>query len=610
MTSPDARAALALTRRRFLMLAGATGAVAALPLRLPRLARAQATIAPDALTPFLDPLPIPPVWSTGKLASSGLSMSASTHQFHSGMPPTPTWGYGGASYLGPTIEAKRGRPVTFIAYNDLVDGHLLAVDESLHGPDHAEDAEHPRVSLHQHGGYIEPESDGYPEDTFVPGESHRYHYDNDQQAGTLWYHDHALGITRLNVYAGLAGFYLLREPHENRLGLPPSPFEIPLAIQDRTFNEDGSLHYPAEWEPEFFGNLPVINGKVRPYLDVKRGWYRLRLLNGSGSRFYNLQVHSAAAGVLPLLHQIGTDTGLLERRALVGTGESPLVLGPGERADVLLDLTDMGPGASLYLADVGPGDDELFTSPADEEEVPHFSGAPGDCLMELRVERGRGFSRSPATVLRSSPITAPGPVVRERNLTLVEVMDPDTDEPVMALLNNRPWDTEDIEEPTVDTVEQWNLINLTEDSHPIHIHLVQFLLKDRQPIDAAAYLEDVYGTDMLTPEDVDGGARPYPSPDGYTAGDPRPPWPSEQGWKDTVQAHPGEVTRIIVPFGAGAGEGVPFGQTVTHIGEYVWHCHILEHEDNEMMLPYRVVAAEGEPTGADEPKGRGKAKAR
>jgi spore coat protein A, manganese oxidase len=613
-SSTTTRAPVALTRRRFLMLAGATGAMMAFPVRLPRLARAQAFIAPDDLVPFLDALPIPPVWSTGKLASTGLRMSASTHRFHSQMPgPTPTWGYGGASYLGPTIEARRGRPVTFVAYNDLTDGHLLEVDESLHGPDHAHDQDHPRVSLHQHGGYVEPESDGYPEDTFVPGESHRYHYDNDQQAGTLWYHDHALGITRLNVYAGLAGFYLLRESDENGLGLPPKPFEIPLAIQDRTFNADGSLYYPADWEPEFFGNLPVINGKVRPYLDVKRGWYRLRLLNGSGSRFYNLQVHDAGGAALPLLHQIGTDTGRLEHRTSVGTEQSPLVLAPGERADVLVDFGDMEPGAALYLADVGPGEHGLFVSPADEEEVPFFSGRPEDCLMEFRMQHGRGFSRTPAGVLRSSPIVPPGPVVVERNLTLVEIMDPDTDEPVMALLNNRLWDTTDIERPTVDTVEQWNLINLTEDSHPIHLHLVQFLLKNRQPIDAEAYLEAVYGTDMLTPDEVGEGERPYPSPDDYLTGEqPRPPWPSERGWKDTVQAHPGEVTRIIVPFGAGAGPDVPFGHNVTHVGEYVWHCHILEHEDNEMMLPYEVVGSPAQ--GPAKPgkamgKGKGKGKA-
>jgi spore coat protein A, manganese oxidase len=591
MTGSDPREPSVLTRREFLTTAGALGVGLVLPIRLPPMARAQATISPSQLTPFLDALPIPPVWSTKTLAASGLRMSPSTHQFHSQLSgATPTWGYGGASYLGPTIVANRDRAVTFTAYNDLVDGHLLAVDDELHGPDHASDDVAPRVSLHQHGGYTEPESDGYPEDTFTPGQSQRYHYDHDQQAGTLWYHDHALGITRLNVYAGLAGFYLIRDPHERGLGLPPKPFEIPLAIQDRTFNADGTLHYPAAWEPEFFGNLPVINGKVRPYLDVARGWYRLRLLNGSGSRFYNLQVHDSAGAVLALLHQIGTDTGLLERRVGVGTTASPLVLGPGERADVLIDLRDVDAGTSLYLADVGPGDSELFVSPADEEEVPFFGATPADALMEFRVQQRRGFRRTPPEKLRKTPIAPPGPAVVQRHLTLVEIMDPATDEPVMALLNNRPWDTSDIETPTVDTVEQWNLINLTEDTHPIHLHLVQFLLKDRQRIDAEAYLEAVYGTDVLTPELVGSGKLPYPSADGYTVGNARAPLASEAGWKDTVQAHPGEVTRLIVPFGAGAGTGVPFGQRVTHTGEYVWHCHILEHEDNEMMLPYRVVA--------------------
>jgi spore coat protein A, manganese oxidase len=578
-------------RRRFLTLAGLAGAGLALPLRPTGIARANPTtvLEPSSLSPFVDALPIPPVWQSGRLAARGLRMSAASHRFHRDLPATPTWGYGGASYLGPTIEARRGTPVTFTAYNELTGGHLLEVDEELHGPDHATDAVAPRVSLHQHGGYTAPDSDGYPEDTFLPGESHRYHYDNDQQAGTLWYHDHALGITRLNVYAGLAGFYLLRDDHERRLGLPPRPFEIPLAIQDRTFHADGSLYYPAGWEPEFFGDLPVVNGKVRPHLEVARGWYRLRLLNGSGSRFYNLQVQTGAGDVLPLLHQIGTDTGLLERRVLVGTMSSPLVLAPGERADVLLDLREARAGSSLYLADVGPGEPELFVSPADEAPVPHFGGPAAPGLMELRVQHRRGYLVEPPVQLRPTAIVPPGPAVVERNLTLVEIMDPVTDEPVMALLNNRPWDTTEIETPRVDTVERWNLINLTEDTHPIHLHLVQFLLADRQPLDAAAYLEAVYGTDMLTPDLVGTGTLPYPSPDGFLTGEARAPWPAEKGWKDTIQAHPGEVTRIIVPFGARAGVGVPFGDRVTHTGEYVWHCHILEHEDNEMMLPYRVV---------------------
>jgi FtsP/CotA-like multicopper oxidase with cupredoxin domain len=282
--------------------------------------------------------------------------------------------------------------------------------------------------------------------------------------------------------------------------------------------------------------------------------------------------------------QIGTESGLLHERTLVGTGTSPLVLAPGERADVLVDFRAAGAGQTLHLVDVGAGSPPLFVSPA---EAPEFFGP----LLEFRVQRRAGFGKTPPMVLRDTPITAPDAVVRERNLTLVEIADPDTGEPVMALLNNRRWDTDDIERPSVNTVEVWNLINLTEDTHPIHIHLVQFLLENRQPIDAGQYLQDVFGTDELTPADVGTGERPYPSPDGYATGDATGPLRSEAGWKDTIQAHPGEVTRIVIPFGPKAGTDVPFGERVTHTGEYVWHCHILDHEDHEMMLPYVVEPA-------------------
>jgi spore coat protein A, manganese oxidase len=569
-----------MDRRTFLRMAGVAGAGVALPLRFGHAAVAQSatTIDVDSLTRFRDPLPVPPTWQAGQLTTRGLRMGPSEHRFHSELPATPTWGYGGASYLGPTIEARRGVPVTFTAHNDL-GPHILGVDEELHGPDMAHDQSHPRVSLHQHGGYVEPESDGYPEDTFVPGEVHPYHYPHDQQAGTLWYHDHALGITRLNVYAGLAGFYLIRDPPERSLGLPPAPFEIPLAIQDKAFNADGTMHYPHPWEPEFFGDVAVVNGAAWPHLDVRRGWYRFRLLNGSSARFYNLQLRDTH-GAVPIW-QIGTDTGLLFARTMVGVAGSPLVLAPGERADVLVDFSNAGAGQTLHLVDVGAGAPPLFESPAED---PEYFGP----LMELRVQRPAGFRRTPPTVLRDAPLAPPGPAVVERNLTLVEIMDPDTDEPVMALLNNRPWDTDDIERPTVNTVEVWNLVNLTEDTHPIHLHLVQFLLLNRQPIDAERYLEDVFGTDELHPEHVGTGDRPYSNPDDYVTDDPDGPLPSEAGWKDTVQAHPGVVTRIIAPFGPLAGTGVPFGDRVTYTGEYVWHCHMLDHEDNEMMLPYEV----------------------
>jgi FtsP/CotA-like multicopper oxidase with cupredoxin domain len=162
-----------------------------------------------------------------------------------------------------------------------------------------------------------------------------------------------------------------------------------------------------------------------------------------------------------------------------------------------------------------------------------------------------------------------------------------------VLLNAREWDTDDIERPRVNTLECWEIVNLTADTHPIHLHLVQFRVVDRQPFNVDAYMQDVFGVTELTNDEVETVTGSFPSPHDYLTGPPVGPTATEHGWKDTVQAHPGMVTRILVPFGPDAGPGVPFGQHVTtpFTGRYVWHCHILDHEDNEMMLPYEVVPA-------------------
>ena len=529
------------------------------------------TVDPATLPMFVDSLPVPPTWTAEQLAGRGLTMAESVHQFHRDLFPSRTWGYGGATYLGPTIEGRRGEPVSFLARNRL-GPHILGVDEALHGPDMANDQFVPRVSLHLHGGYTEPASDGYPEDTFIPGENHIYNYAMDQQAGTIWYHDHALGITRLNVYAGLAAFFPIRDG-EAEGGLPPRPFEVPLAIQDKTFLEASGgmnpLFYPDPWEPEFFGDVAVVNGKVWPNLDVVRGLYRFRLLNGSSSRFYNLFLEPA----LPMW-LIGTESGFVPSPIPL----TNIVLAPGERADVLIDFNGRTAGDRVRLRNA-PLPPEVV-SPA-EVDIPD--------IMQFTVGRRRGFPSRIPTTLRAYPAPTETPVT-ERNLLLVEIIDPVTDEPVMALLNNRRWATSDIERPVVNTLEQWNLINLTEDTHPIHLHLAQFRLQGRQPIDAEGYLEDVLGTAELHPDDVGSGDRPFPSADPYATGPATGPAVFEDGWKDTIQAHPGMVTRIVVPFGGAASASVPFGAAFTFTGEYVWHCHILDHEDHEMMLPYEVIA--------------------
>ena len=530
---------------------------------------------PSSLTRFVDPLPIPPTWSTEQLAAAGLTMAPGLHRFHSELGETPTWGYGGAAYLGPTIEAVPGVPVDFVARNRL-GAHPLGVDTALHGPDMADDATAPRVSLHLHGGHTSPDDDGYPEDTFLPGEDHPYRYEHDQAAGSTWYHDHAIGITRLNVYAGLAGFYPIRGELDARL--PAAPFEVPLVLQDKRLHIDtkagtAPLAYPHPWAPEFFGDLAVVNGAIWPYLEVARGWYRFRIVNGSSSRIYNL----ALDPFMPFV-QVGTDTGYLARAIQLRS----IVLAPGERADLLVDFGRAAPDRRIRLVNrplplgvVSPADLDL-------EE-----------LVEFRVGTSRGWRMPlPRTLGGFAPLDDRA-VTERRVVLLTEIMDPATDEPAMALLNARPWHTDELERPTVHGLEEWEIVNLTADTHPIHLHLVQFQLKDRQAIDVPRYLSEVFGTEELHPDDVGGGTWPFPSSTAFATGRPQRPASFERGWKDTVQAHPGTATRILVPFGAQAAAGVPFGGRLAtpFTGRYVWHCHILDHEDNEMMLPYEVVPA-------------------
>jgi hypothetical protein len=274
---------------------------------------------PVVLTPFVDALPIPPLaqpvtGSPGGAASYEMTMTEIAQQLHRDLAnPTTVWGYDDgtnpAFHPGPTILASVGQPVQVTWKNDLREigtgtlrtDHYLPVDTCAHGADD----QSPRTVVHLHGGHVEEQYDGYPEATFLPGAQAVYQYPNNQLTSTLWYHDHALGITRLNVIMGLAGFYLLTDSAEQALGLPSGAYEIGLALQDRTFNPDGSFDYPAAWQDTFFGDTILVNGKVWPYLDVDQGKYRFRILGGSNSRHYTLRGdrhrgRAAAGAGLPL----------------------------------------------------------------------------------------------------------------------------------------------------------------------------------------------------------------------------------------------------------------------------------------------------------------------
>jgi len=300
---------MSLSRRQILQASTAAAGAAMFGAVRP----APAMGAPPAFQKWVDPLAIPPV-VTG--SSIGISMIATTHTFHSALPATPTLAYrfdsgtlaaaGTASatgYLGPTIVATTGRPLTVHMTNAMEEtgGHPLAIDSTTIMDAEAADKESPRASTHLHGGNTRPAHDGGPEDDFR--DAHTYVYDNTQDAAGLWYHDHAIGITRLNVYAGLAGGYLVRDTPATGIDtgagdvLPAGDYEIPLIIQDKTFSSTGEQVYDdGAWIPEFFGAVPVVNGIAYPYLTVRQGVYRFRAYNGSNARFYRLGLKVKSTG--------------------------------------------------------------------------------------------------------------------------------------------------------------------------------------------------------------------------------------------------------------------------------------------------------------------------
>lgn len=521
-----------------------------------------------SLAKYVDPLPRPSVAQPVVRVRGGdglsfydVSMEETTQKLHRDLPETTLWGYEG-SYPGPTIEARHGEQVIVRWHNNLPREHLLPVDNTIHGAINTPEV---RTVPHLHGGNVPPHSDGYPDAWFTPDytqtgpffRSATYTYPNEQPPATLWYHDHAIGITRLNVYAGLAGFYLLRDDTERELNLPSDEYEIPIVLQDRTFADDGSLVYPADWEPEFFGDTAVINGTVWPYLDVEPRKYRLRFLNGSNARFYNVKLFDGDGQPGPAFHQIGTDGGLLSKPVTLNDPDdasSPrLLLGPGERADVVLDFSEFA-GSRLRLHSNAKTPFKSLSQQTDE--------VPLSELMQVRVAdrvTHPDESQLPAQ-LRDVPSIPEQAAQTARGLELNEAQDEEVDRLEMQI-NGLDWDEPITEAPTLGSTEIWQFINITEDVHPMHLHLVQFQILDRRPFDVERYEET--GELVFTDDPVQ---------------------PEVQGWKDTVPANPGEVTRVIAHFGEYEGRFKDL------TGRYVFHCHILEHEDNEMMRPYAVLS--------------------
>ena len=513
-----------------------------------------------------------------------IEMSEVEQELHSDLPATTVWGYDG-QFPGPTIEAEQGEPIYVQWQNDLPDEHLLPVDTTVHEEMVPYGIDGVRTVTHLHGGNVEAASDGHAQAWFTRDfaktgpsfEKKDYYYVNDQPPATLWYHDHAIGITRLNVYAGLAGFYLLRNDHERELGLPDGEYEIPLVIQDRSVNEDGSLFYPSAVSedrggddsypepsivPEFYGDVPVVNGKAWPRLTVDPRPYRFRILNGSNSRYYNLKLleydeSSAETGSDgPSFVQIGNDGGLLSEP--VGLDDR-LEIGPGQRADVIVDFSDYA-GETVLLHNDAPS---LYRGSieASDETKP----LPEIMLVDIADSETGEDSGTVPDALTDVPDLPVESVDQHRHLTLAPGRDEygrtkhflgNQDQPSGYTL-----DAPVTEEPELGTTEIWSLANNTAMSHPMHLHLVHFNVLGREPL--SDYDSETDGVD----------------PDSLES-----PQPYELGWNDVVTVDPGEVVHVLIHFGE--YEGLFNDQT----GEYMWHCHMIEHEDYDMMRPFRVVS--------------------
>jgi spore coat protein A len=559
-----------LTRRRFLTYGMGAGAALTLPwTSTPTLA----STTGRRLAKYVEPLPLP---GAGIVVATPFgpneyrfTQTEIARQLHPGLPPTPIWAYddgsgltGQAGSFGMAVVAQSGTPVDITFTHNLpatypewlpVDTRETPLENQV------------RLMTHLHGGFVAADSDGNPWVTpngFGVGETQTVHYTNQlpqMPASLLWFHDHALGATRLNVLAGLAAAYILRDEFDtgtepNPIGIPGGPYEIPLVIQDRQFNPDGTFLYPtsdisgAVWIGEYFGDVMLVNGKVWPFLDVEPRLYRFRILNGCNARILNLEMGGAR------MWQIGAEGGMWDMPVPIRR----IVLAPAERADVLVDFSSLA-GAMLPMKNLKPPRPVATPAP------------PLTQVMQLRVGT-RITQQGPSSIPKYLPGRAADlsePVAQTRYITLNEI-GAETGGWVL-LLNAADFEEFPSETPRVGTVEDWVYVNLTGDTHPMHTHLVTCQVIGRTPFDADAY-QAAYGGPLGVP----GGYDPAP----FATGPMEPPDPTERGFKDTIRVNPGYFTTVRGQYELPAGVTTP--QT------YVYHCHILEHEDNDMMRPFTV----------------------
>jgi FtsP/CotA-like multicopper oxidase with cupredoxin domain len=584
--------------------------------------RNRSTAPAMGLAKFVDPLRLPPVLRPTQTdsASNGtlrVSMRPAYIQLHSALPPTEMWTYDGSA-PGPTIEVRRGQRVIVEWVNDIpADAPYPVTAVTASDPDDDTPPEQipqnqpgrsggrvnaalvrtpPWLVVHLHGGHIEAVYDGWTENGILSGQSLLFRYDNDQRAALLWYHDHAMGITRFNVYSGLAGMYIIRDDEEDALGLPSGPYELPLLLQDRNLETDADgrltgrlLHKVENNTMEFFGPFTTVNSTIWPYAEVEARQYRLRLLNGANSRTFRLVLLDEAGRPIPeAIAQIGTDGGLLG--APVTLPQDGLTLAPAERADLLVDFRSYrGQRLTLVNTAGAPFDGAAPTQPPGapdpanrlaDADVMQFRVAPeavDDPFVRPKTLAG-SYRRLTADQLPAGAVRRIVALVEEAGmLTLHELAalragDTDPAEPLITVTDEHGMAMRyrTVARRFEDTVnwfvaygatEIWQFLNLTEDTHPMHVHLVQF----------QAIARDRYNTEGF--DSVLGGTTSPVTFEAHGALDA-----NETGWKDTVRVNPGELLTIAATFDG-------------YTGRFMYHCHLLEHEDHDMMRPFVVMPA-------------------
>ncbi|MEQ1546835.1 multicopper oxidase domain-containing protein [Methyloglobulus sp.] len=655
------------------------------------------------LTPFLENLPIPDVVhpkGSGSIKHLSIEAQVMDVQLHCDLPPTRVWSYQlkngkvvkhgtGISYLGPTIEVNRAQKVHVAWENDITEfspnnGKLpyevvklqytdgtLPIPQNEPGkanalPDAGVDNTFDRMReplrnlkaalvTHLHGGRTQADSDGWADDTAIAEQTAYCIYHGDQAATMLWYHDHANHVTRLNVFAGLAGVWLIRDDEEESLGLPSGDFELPLVIQDRNLDLDGAGNFTGALlhktevikDPnkdggpaEFFGPYTLVNGKIWPKARVEPTLYRLRVLNGSNARTYRLMlIDDQGSNQNTFVWQIGCDQGLLEKRLAIPP--AGLVLMPGERADLLVDFSNH-PGQQLYLWN---------TAEAPFSNDPSYVADPPAELNNLNNGNIKDAGRRPYPQIMRFDVKADTPnciippdQMRQPSPNLIDNVDDATKLPIrlMALVE-KPADPAIIDDiamlvfweyventpktpapPGAEIVsftyvhpktkaiipakqywkaaeefydklnweihlgdtEQWYIVNVSPDTHPVHVHLVDMYVNQRYqytltgtkrpyaPSDSPDFPIGKPDPDNEVPDwVVDGKAHLL---EGITATTEQLVDPDQTGPKDTVRINPGEMIGVAMKFS-------PF------CGRYIYHCHILEHEDHDMMRPFVIV---------------------